>query len=174
MQTLTSEMITQSEFARRLWLSRQYIGKMIKQGKIQKVGDKIDFDAASDALKQVADPARPRNTPDLLSDPLSEASPSPTGSRSPTFGEAKTMKEVYSAKLARLRYEEESGKLIEKSEIEDKARDIAIAVKESLLMIPNSMMESLAVETDPREINVMLDREIRKVLARMADQIRKK
>ena len=164
---MVSELISQAELARRLGVSRQYVGKLVKQGKIEKVGAKIDFQAASAALKMLADPARPRNTPDLLPD-------GSEGGDSTTFAEAKTMKEVYQAKLARLKFEEESGKLIEKAEIEDKARDIAVIVKESLLTIPNKMMEQLAVESDPRKINVALDEEIRAILAELSDQIAKK
>lgn len=172
MQTLTPELISQSELARRLGVSRQYIYKLVKQGKLQRVDGKIDFVAATETLKHLADPARPRKTKDLPDDPA-PAAPS-DASRAPTFAEAKTMKEVFNAKLARLRFEEESGKLIEKADIEDKARDIAVIVKESLLMIPNKLMEQLAVESDPREIHVMLDREIREILAEMANQIKRR
>jgi transcriptional regulator with XRE-family HTH domain len=162
---LTSNLITQAELARRLGVSRQYVGKLVRQGKIQRVDGKIDLEVATGALRMLADPARPRNTPELLGEAEEDST---------TFAEAKTMKEVYSAKLARLKFEEESGKLIERADIEDKARDVAVIVKESLLMLPNKLMEQLAVESDPREINVMLDREMREVLARMADQIKKR
>lgn len=167
---MTADLISQSELARRLGVSRQYIYKLVKDGKLQRVDGKIDFVAASETLKHLADPARPRKTkglPDALAAP-SEAS------RAPTFAEAKTMKEVFNAKLARLKFEEESGKMIEKADIEDKARDIAVIVKESLLMLPNKLMEQLAVESDPREIHVMLDREIREILAEMANQIKRR
>lgn len=152
-------------------MSRQYVYKLVKQGKIQRVDGKIDFAAASEALKSLADPARPRKSTASVPEP--PAAPSPESSRAPTFAEAKTMKEVFNAKLARLRFEEESGKLIERDEIEDKARNIAVIVKESLLMIPNKLMEQLAAESDPREIYVMLDQEMREVLAEMANQIKR-
>jgi transcriptional regulator with XRE-family HTH domain len=169
---MTAELVTQSELARRLGVSRQYVYKLVKQGKIQRVDGKIDFAAASEALKGLADPARPRKS--TASAPEPPAAPSPESSRAPTFAEAKTMKEVFNAKLARLRFEEESGKLIEREEIEDKARDIAVIVKESLLAIPNKLMEQLAAESDPREVHVMLDREMREILSEMANEIRRR
>ena len=143
-----------------LGVSRQYNGKLVKEGKIKKVGRKIDFESASKTLQKIADPARSRSSnqePENIS-----------------FAEAKTMKEVYQAKLARLKYEEESSKLVEKSIIEDRARDIAVTVKESLLMLPTKLMENLALESDPRKINELLDREFREILASMAQEIKKK
>ena len=157
---MAPELITQAELARRLGVSRQYVGKLVKEGKIQKVGKKIDFESASKALRRIADPARSSSSDDSV--------------ENTTFAEAKTMKEIYHAKLARLKFEEESSKLVEKSLVEDRARDIAVTIKESLLMLPTKLMETLAVESDPREINVILDREVRELLAAMAQEIKKK
>ena len=166
---MAQELISQSEFARRLGVSRQYVNKLIRLGKIEKFGTQVDFEAASLAIKQVSDPAHAKIA-DPAPDPDSSA---PSGPRAPTFGEAKTMKEIYTAKLARLRFEEESGKLIDRGEMEDRARDIAVILKEGLLALPAKLMESLSLLDDPREINALLDREFREVLRQMSGQMRK-
>ena len=158
----SSELISQSEFARRLGVTRQYVNKLIRLGKIEKIGTKVDFVKASAALKNMADPVRKKSSAPPP-DPEPESEPS-DNSRAPTFGEAKTMREIYNAKLARLRYEEESGSLIARDEVEDRARDIAIILKEGLLSLPTKMMEKLAVTSDPREINSILDAEVRDLL----------
>ena len=83
------------------------------------------------------------------------------------------MKEVYLARMARLKYEEEAGKLVPKADVESRAADIGMVVKQNLLSIPSRMMDELAIESDPREINAILERELRQVLEQLAQEIRR-
>ena len=89
-------------------------------------------------LEGLSDPARPRKTSLASAPPAREVVPEqpapasdPEGAiikgekRAPTFAEAKTMKEVYLAKMARLKYEEEAGRFLEKAEVVDSAAEVA-------------------------------------------------
>lgn len=169
---MAAELISQSEFARRLGVSRQYIYKLVKNGKIKRVDGKIDFEESSKALENLSDPTRTKPSKKDDDEPPSNTTP-PKAGQPPTFGEAKTMREVYAARLAKLRYEQESGSLVNRKDVEDRARDIAASVKINLMSLPSKLMEELAVISDPREINNILDKEIRMLLSEMADQLRK-
>ena len=86
------------------------------------------------------------------------------GKSSPSFAEAKAAKEYWQAKLARLKYEEESGQVVSKDQVSSKAFDAGRIARDNLLSIPARLMDVLAVETDPRQIHSLLEEDIRKVL----------
>tara|TARA_R110002012_G_scaffold63674_1_gene167484 strand:+ start:93 stop:581 length:489 start_codon:yes stop_codon:yes gene_type:complete len=160
-----SELITQSELARRLGVTRQYIYKLVKQGKIAKEGKLVDFDKASKAIKMIADPAR-SSAIDSKPAQLDEESDQ-------SFAEAKTMKEIYGAKLAKLKYEEEAGMLILKSDVKSKAHEVGKNIKEVLLSLPARVMDELSVESDPRKVNSILEKEVRDSLSSLVEILKK-
>ena len=174
-----ADLITQAELGRRLGVTRQYIYKLVKQGKIQKVGDLIDYDTASEAIKSIADPARSSiistdsEAPEFSGVPAARPKPKSSKKRQPTFAEAKTMKEIFSAKLAKLRYEEEAGLLISRSVIKDSAHICGRTIKEVLLSLPARVMDQLAIETDPRKINAILEVEVRDSLSVLVEELKK-
>ena len=167
------ELVSQAELARRLGVSRQYVNRLVRSGKLELEGKKIDVAKAVAALRQVRDPARkyktdePADLDQFPQEDSSEAGPQLT------FAEAKTMKEVYLARMARLKYEEEAGKLVPKADVEARAADIGMVVKQNLLSIPSRLMDQLADETDPREINAILEAELRRVLEQLAEELRR-
>ena len=54
---MSGERITQAEFARRNGWTKQYVAKLVKQGRIQLEGGKIDPVAAKRAIGQLAEPS---------------------------------------------------------------------------------------------------------------------
>lgn len=186
MPTLISEpeLVSQAELARRLGVSRQYISKLVKEGKLELVGRKLDAEASMAVLEGLSDPARPRKTSFASAPPAREVVPEqpapasdPEGAiikgekRAPTFAEAKTMKEVYLAKMARLKFEEEAGRFLEKAEVERRAQEVGMVVRQNLLSLPSRLMDQLAAESDPREINALLEGEVREVLKMLAEEL---
>jgi transcriptional regulator with XRE-family HTH domain len=170
MPTLTSEpeLVSQAELARRLGVSRQYISKLVKEGKLELVGRKLDAEASMAVLEGLSDPARPRKTALASAPPAREIV---DREPPPTFAEAKTMKEVYLAKMARLKYEEEAGRFLEKAEVERRAQEVGMVVRQNLLSLPSRLMDQLAAESDPREINALLEGEVREVLKMLAEEL---
>jgi len=173
MGTLTSdrELVTQAELARRLDVSRQYVNRLVRMGKLELEGKKLDVAKSIAVMEQLRDPARKRKSDDQADPDQAAPQSGPEAKRQPTFAEAKTMKEVYLARMARLKYEEEAGKLVPKADVESRAADIGMVVKQNLLSIPSRMMDELAIESDPREINAILERELRQVLEQLAQEI---
>ena len=169
---MAQELITQSELARRLGVSRQYIYKLVKSGKIKKVGKKVDYESACESIKMISDPARSKLS-DKAEDVELSIDDGSDDKRNPTFAEAKTMKEIYSAKLAKLKYEEEAEILINKSQIYEKAHLVGRNIKQVLLSLPARVMEQLAVENDPRVINTILEKEVRDSLSSLEEELKK-
>jgi len=124
---------SKSEYARHLGVSPAAVTKMVKTGKIPVREDgKIDFADADHARNQNGDPARSSVLTDPVEAERDDQNPlamEPEGNRGtskqpeqksgPTFTDARTEREQYAAKLARLDYEQKMGNLLPKQEIID-------------------------------------------------------
>ena len=55
--------MTQTEYAAHIGTTKQYVNKLVRQGKISLVDGKVDRDAADLALRGSSDPARRLNEP---------------------------------------------------------------------------------------------------------------
>ena len=161
-------LLSQSEFAKRQGWSRQYVAKLVKSGKIKLVNGKVDEQAALSALKQQAEPATAlRQAP-----ARQEAFPAtPTDSRQAVdFVTARTMREAFKAKMAKMEYEEKSGKLTDAARVRDDAFQAARMVRDALLGIPDRLADVLAAETDPKKIRELLMNELEDILNELSRQ----
>ena len=165
MMTAEPELISQAELARRLGVSRQYVNKLVRGGTLPLTGKKLDAASSIAILEQMANPGRPTKAT------MPSLGTSSQPNKGPTLAEAKTMKEVYLARMARLRYEEEAGRFLEKAEVERRAQEVGMVVRQNLLSLPSRLMDQLAVESDPREINALLEGEVREVLKMLAEEL---
>ena len=161
-------LLSQSEFAKRQGWSRQYVAKLVKSGKIKLVNGKVDEQTALSALKQQAEPATAlRQTP-----ARQEAFPAnPTDSRQAVdFVTARTMREAFKARMAKMEYEEKSGKLTDAVRVRDDAFQAARMVRDALLGIPDRQADVLAAETDPKKIRELLMNELEDILNELSRQ----
>lgn len=130
------ELVSQSEFARRIGRSRQYVSKLITQGKIVLRDKKVDVVAAKKALKDIEDPQRPKQrkiqkkvssnkpatkkrvgtTKTLIAPGYKDTSP-----RIPKLGTSLAKKEFYKAEQERVRTMETAGKLVPAEEVKKTA-----------------------------------------------------
>ncbi|WP_073953759.1 hypothetical protein [Thalassospira sp. TSL5-1] len=125
---------SKSEYARHLGVSPAAVTKMVKTGKIPVRDDgRIDFADADFARRANGDPARApshstnepvenRSDNDASLFDLGEerdTSKQPDARSNPTYTDARTEREQYAAKLARLDYEQKMGNLLPKQEILD-------------------------------------------------------
>lgn len=170
--------VTQAEYARIKGWSKQYVNRLVQQGKITLVNGKVDIDAADQALAQHADPARATGSdPDAQSATHNQSSQSfsNTGNSGPgntvDFATARTMREAYKAKLAKLEYEEKVGKLIDAENVKAEAFRTGRIVRDAMLMIPQRVQEMLATITDAHEIGEVLSREITIALDKLSNQM---
>ena len=159
---MPGERISQAEFARRNGWSKQYVAKLVKQGRIQLEGGKIDPVAAKRAIDQLAEPSTAlRETTDVST---------PTDSRRAVdYATARTMREAFRAKMAKLDYEEREGKLVDARKVRDDAFQTGRMVRDGVLAIPDRMADVLAAESDPAKVRQLLIDELETVLEKLSD-----
>ena len=179
---MSGERITQSEFARRNGWTRQYVAKLIKQGRVKLEGGKIDPVAAKRAIDNLAEPStelweKPAQKPapgytTTTASPLQSASAAPPtdGRKAVDYASARTMREAYRAKMARLDYEEREGKLVDAQKMYEEGFQLGRQVRDAILSVPDRLADILAAEQDPVKIRQLLQDELEMTLISLAEQ----
>lgn len=88
------------------------------------------------------------------------------------FEAARTEKEVYRAKMAKLNYERLDGSLVPAGAVREQAFEKARQVRDSLLNIPARVSPILAAEMNAKRVNEILDKEIRQCLESLAHDLK--
>lgn len=161
--------MSQSDFARHRGKSRQYVSKLAKAGVLILRGGKVDV-RASDAVlddKPIAvEPADPVPTA-AVRPPLGDGA----GQQSTSFSQARTVDQVYKAKLRKLQFETQERKLISLAEVEAGWSEAGIAIRDAVMGLAPRVCNRLPAEWRA-ELSVVLDDEARKVLRLLSDDIR--
>lgn len=177
-----AELISQAEYARRKGVSRQYIHRLITQGKIPTDDEnRIDPDIADAALAQLSDPARHLNgdlgdetdsgpADDYDADNAENAGSAPANGHA-SFARFRSAREGYQAQLAKLDYEERAGKLVRKDEVEREAFEVARQLRDRLLSIPQEISGTLVGMIDEKEIAKFLRAKIRDALMEASNDV---
>jgi hypothetical protein len=105
----------------------------------------------------------PRSPPERSS-PGPRTAQSGAGGSTPTFSEARAVKEFYSARLTKLEYEKESGTLISANEVKVQTFNRFRAFRDQMLNIPDRIADELAGISDAHEIFRILTDEIKSAL----------
>ena len=161
------KLLSQSEFAKRQGWSRQYVGKLVRSGKIKLVNGKIDPDQAQAAIKAQSEPST-----ELRVKPKTDTTfpTAPTDSRQAVdFVTARTMREAFKAKMAKMEYEEKAGKLTDASKVKAEAFRAGRIVRDALLGIPDRLSDVLAAEQDPVQVRQLLVNELEIILNELSD-----
>ncbi|WP_419835375.1 hypothetical protein [Endozoicomonas atrinae] len=162
------KLLSQSEFARRQGWSRQYVGKLVKSGKITLVNGKVDPEQAQAAIKAQSEPSTELRAKSQSGTILPA---SPTDSRQAVdFVTARTMREAFKAKMAKMEYEEKAGKLTDASKVREEAFRAGRIVRDSLLGIPDRLSDVLAAENDPAQVRQLLMGEFENILQALSQQ----
>ena len=162
---------------------RPYTVQMaIKRGRIKlNANNKIDPDEADRMWDEKTNPrlnTRGKDSPHVK--PAKEASPAPvqrsppaerlgSNGNTPSFADARAVKEFYSARLTKLEYEKESGTLISANEVKVQTFNRFRAFRDQMLNIPDRIADELAGLSDAQEIFRILTEEIKSALNDHAD-----
>lgn len=90
--------------------------------------------------------------------------PRQSGNAASTFAQSRAIKEAYLARLAKLEFEEKSGKLVNADGMKNEAFKLARIVRDSILNIPDRISAELAAQTDTFSVHKLLTDELRKAL----------
>jgi hypothetical protein len=147
-------LLSQSDYARARGVTKQAIGKAVKGGKILLHDGKID----------------PREADQSWAGGLQPAEIASCGL--PLPHQSRAVRQAYQAKLAKLEFEERSGKLVDVEEMERAWADAGQTFRDGLLSIPERLAPVLAALSDTRQVRDQLKQEIRNVLENLPDRIR--
>lgn len=89
--------------------------------------------------------------------------------RNATYNQARTAREVYEAKLAQLRYEQEVGKLVDVERVRAEFGKRVMTVRDQFLRMPERLAPLLVGQGDMDTVKRTLDAEIRAVLSHFAE-----
>lgn len=127
---MAEKLVTQAEFARIQGVNPSHINRKVKDGTIPLHGKLIDVDEARAALNNSREPGINRGKP--IDDQDGHIQDASTG-----YGKAKAVRETYLAKIAKLDFEERSGKLIDSDEVEADWFNAGRLVRDGMLAIPD-------------------------------------
>lgn len=127
--------------------------------------------AGVNARQRAAHRGAPHGAPHVapLTSPSVYAPPQSSSSTNATYNQAKTAREVYEAKLAQLRFELESGRVVNADDVKSRLAARAAALREGLLQIPSRLSAVLAAESDQAKVHAALEAEIRSVLLQLTE-----
>ena len=131
-----AELMTQSEYAKYRNCSRQYISKLIDQGRITLIGDKIDPEQADQEIVNTGDPTHPKNIQENSSSKFNEV-----------YKKAKTKRMAFEFKNEKLTNEINRGMWIPINEVIQHATEAGMTVRDQLANIPQRFAPLLADES---------------------------
>jgi len=131
------------------------VQKALKTGRIRKTPEgKIDPAQADAEWEGRSSPARrPFRGPE-------ETGPQIAG---PEYAQARAVRELYAARLARLEFEERSGTLVSADEVKVAAFNAARKARDLLLALPDRLAPVVAGLDDPLECHRVMSEEIRRI-----------
>jgi len=96
-------LLSQTEAAKKLGVSQPFIAKLVKQGKIQRHGNKVDFDELVDF--------KSTSSPKVINIERHDDGDT-TGKIVPNYNEERAFREAFNARLAELDYNQRKEKII--------------------------------------------------------------
>lgn len=176
-----SDLLTQFAYAKHRGVTHRAVQKAIASGRLSKclsTNDKgrvlIDpaiadheWNANTDVSKpsSTAKQSKPTQTPDEHD--AGASTPSIAGGI-PDFNDSRAIREAYLARLAKLEYEERSGKLMVVDEAKVAIFNVAREARNMLMAIPDRLSSQLAGINDEFECHRLLSAEIKLVCERIA------
>jgi len=166
--------VTLTEYARQRGVSHEAVRKAVKVGRLAK---SVVFGPTGKAriIPSIAEAEWSANTDSAqqrvpaVAPPRPVAEPEPEQAtrdepRTATFQQARTLREAYMARLARLEYEEKSSLLVKADAVKNEAFKTARIVRDNILNIPDRVSAELANETNQFKVHQRLMLELRRAL----------
>ena len=161
--------LSQRAYARHRGVNLSAVQKAIRKGRISTLPDgRIDSDVADRewaANTRVSQPVMPpprRAQQDLDDD-------QGAGFGVSQYTKARAVREHYQARLAKIEFEERTGSLVSRDEVQVAAFNRFRQFRDHLLNIPDRVAAMVAAESDPAKVHQILTAEIRKALNDFAD-----
>ena len=150
-------------FARHRHVSLAAVQKALRCGRITRRADGF-----LDSME--ADASWERNTRVYTSAMTGQLQPeAERGAAADHYASARAVREHYEARLAKIEYEERTGRLVSKDEVQIAAFNRFRQFRDAVLNLPDRLAAQLAAEGDAANCYQMLSTEIRRALNEFAD-----
>ena len=155
-------------YARHRGVALSAVQKAIQSNRISTLPDgRVDSEIADAEWARNTAP-RPDNKASQADAPRSTTEPALKLDGGLEYARARAVRENYMARLAKIEFEERSGKLVSRDEVEIAAFNRFRTFRDGMLNIPDRLAAVLAAETDPARVFELLSTEIRKALMEAA------
>ncbi|WP_353287809.1 hypothetical protein [Wolbachia endosymbiont (group B) of Gerris lacustris] len=153
------EKITQTEWAREIGVSKQYVCYLVKKGIVELEDGLVNREQANEAVAAIRDPSQP----------LRRKNPESTSNLSTMLLETRIKNEMERGKLLEAKAKAEIGELVAVEEVKRDAFNVARVVRNNLLNIPNRVSALLASLSDTEKIHKTLTEEITNSLEELSN-----
>ncbi|WP_264377054.1 hypothetical protein [Wolbachia endosymbiont (group B) of Ochlodes sylvanus] len=155
------EKITQTEWAREIGVSKQYVCYLVKKGIVELEDGLISREQANEAVAAIRDPSQPlrRKNPENEN----------TSNLSTMLLKTRIKNEMERGKLLEAKAKAEIGELVAVEEVKRDAFNVARVVRNNLLNIPNRVSALLASLSDTEKIHMALTEEITNSLQELSN-----
>ena len=170
-------LITQAAYAESVGKTRQYINKLVREGRLPSYGPRKMI--RQDEADRLLPPSRFNDTMPAIDQHASRANGSDSGTRSSETGyghhltHAKAQTESIRASLAELEYRRKIGELLPRDMITEAMSEAGIRIARSIerLVREADAITETAVRGGSKEVRNMLRNKVREIRAEVADAI---
>lgn len=156
-------------YAKLRGVSHTAVQKAIKSGRISVESDgKINPDIADKEWARNTRTSLPSQPSYRVAEDISQNSGH--NSTLSDFNRARAVRETYKARLAKLEYEELSGKLVNADEVKVAAFNASRRVRDRILQIPRRISAQLAAETEAYNVESLLNSALREALEELSGE----
>ncbi|MDX5526343.1 MAG: hypothetical protein O7167_00380 [Wolbachia endosymbiont of Andrena nigroaenea] len=156
------EKITQTEWAREIGVSKQYVCYLVKKGIVELEDGLIDRERANRAIETIRDPSQPLRR-------KNNSENESTSNLSTMLLKTRIKNEMERGRLLEAKAKAEIGELVAVEEVKTEAFNVARVVRNNLLNIPNRVSALLASLSDTEKIHKTLTEEITNSLEELSN-----
>lgn len=159
--------MTVRQYAKHRGISRQAVEYALARGRIQRETDGLidveNADRTWQATTNVRNSIAGRTAKLRLGSRIgTERNPNQFGDR---VGQARAVREIYDAKLAKLRHDEAKGLLVPANTVQTDTFKRFKILRDACFNIPNRLSAQIAAQPDPDVVGELLDNELRLVFS---------
>lgn len=167
------ELLTQIAYAKRMGVSRQYIGELVQKGVLPLTDGKIDPAVADAIIEARREPARAlRRKSSHQQETTDPAKRTILASELPTLLlKTRIKSETEKAKLLEIKAKVEADKFVDIDVVKAAGFKRGRIIRDGMLAIPDRIDAIVAIETDRRKINQIMMDEITRVLEELSKPI---
>lgn len=158
--------LTRTEYAKSKSWSRQYVGKLVQQGRLILTADGlVDVDASEQYLAMTGDPSRR-----TANEHVAPAVPTPPAQHpqqpmsAPGYQQSKARLALAQAELTETNLRKTNGSLVEVAIVDEAAFSAGRMIRDLVLSLPTQLAPELSAMSDPWQIERHLAAALRRVL----------